>query len=454
MLEKFDINYVLLERHAEIAPQLGASLGLLPSGLRILEQLGCYNKIRDLAGDTYYRTRMRLFSGKTWVDPKTTTFSETLEERIGYPQIFIDRQMVIQVLFDSLRYKNRVLTNKRVNHVEHGENKVYVHTQDGFVYSGDIVVGADGIHSTIRQEMWRIAHEAKSGLFQADPLSDLQCESRCIFGISKRPPGLPELPQQINAFFTDCNYMIISAPGDRYYWFLFTEVDKVYGKDIPRYTEEDERRLAEEHFRDQLTETTTFEDLYTNRLQTSLVSIEDHVFPRWYYRRIITMGDAAHKLHPISAQGGNSALETAAVLVNTLLPVLKAKDSKDLPTESDIDTIFAKVQAKRFKRAVDALNQGRQTNKASIKETFFSKIFVDYFFPLFGQKLIFHLIIKNTMSSSYIDSLPIPARYTKAIARHQKHDPKRGWVIWILMSVGAGALVAFMHLTKEEPKTL
>lgn len=40
MLEKFNIDYVILEAYPNVAPQLGASIGLLPSGLRILDQLG------------------------------------------------------------------------------------------------------------------------------------------------------------------------------------------------------------------------------------------------------------------------------------------------------------------------------------------------------------------------------------------------------------------------------
>lgn len=83
MLEHFGIDYLLLEAHSTVAPQLGASLGLLPSGLRILDQLGCYEKIRKLAGNTYYNARMRLFSGEPWIDTKETTFSEKLEERYG-----------------------------------------------------------------------------------------------------------------------------------------------------------------------------------------------------------------------------------------------------------------------------------------------------------------------------------------------------------------------------------
>ncbi|CRK16904.1 FAD-dependent monooxygenase asqG like protein [Verticillium longisporum] len=83
MLEKFDIEFVLLEGHSFIVPQLGASLGLLPSGLRILDQLGCYEKIKELSGNTYYSASMRLFSGETWVDKEPVTFSEKLEDRQG-----------------------------------------------------------------------------------------------------------------------------------------------------------------------------------------------------------------------------------------------------------------------------------------------------------------------------------------------------------------------------------
>jgi 2-polyprenyl-6-methoxyphenol hydroxylase-like FAD-dependent oxidoreductase len=81
MLEQFGIDYILLEGHATIAPQLGASLGLLPSGLRILDQLGVYDKIRAIVGDMYYTSRVRLFSGRSWIDKKPTTISEELEDR-------------------------------------------------------------------------------------------------------------------------------------------------------------------------------------------------------------------------------------------------------------------------------------------------------------------------------------------------------------------------------------
>jgi 2-polyprenyl-6-methoxyphenol hydroxylase-like FAD-dependent oxidoreductase len=48
MLQLYDIDFVVLESYADIAPQVGASIGLLPHGNRILDQLGLYQKILDL----------------------------------------------------------------------------------------------------------------------------------------------------------------------------------------------------------------------------------------------------------------------------------------------------------------------------------------------------------------------------------------------------------------------
>ena len=51
MLEQFDLDYILLEAHSEIAPPVGASIGMFPNGLRILDQIGCYEPIREIFGD-------------------------------------------------------------------------------------------------------------------------------------------------------------------------------------------------------------------------------------------------------------------------------------------------------------------------------------------------------------------------------------------------------------------
>jgi FAD dependent monooxygenase len=47
-LDRAQIDYVILERRAEVAPQEGASLGIMPNGARILQQLGLYSKLEEL----------------------------------------------------------------------------------------------------------------------------------------------------------------------------------------------------------------------------------------------------------------------------------------------------------------------------------------------------------------------------------------------------------------------
>jgi 2-polyprenyl-6-methoxyphenol hydroxylase-like FAD-dependent oxidoreductase len=49
MLERYGIDYELLEKHATIAPQLGASIAIVAHGSRILEQLGCWDTIEAMS---------------------------------------------------------------------------------------------------------------------------------------------------------------------------------------------------------------------------------------------------------------------------------------------------------------------------------------------------------------------------------------------------------------------
>lgn len=49
MLQANNIDYVVLEAYPDIAPQVGASIGLLPHGNRILDQLGMFDRLMTLS---------------------------------------------------------------------------------------------------------------------------------------------------------------------------------------------------------------------------------------------------------------------------------------------------------------------------------------------------------------------------------------------------------------------
>lgn len=49
ILEQSGISYVLWEARDEIAPQEGAGIGLMPNGLRILDQIGLIRDVEEYA---------------------------------------------------------------------------------------------------------------------------------------------------------------------------------------------------------------------------------------------------------------------------------------------------------------------------------------------------------------------------------------------------------------------
>ncbi|KAL6918696.1 hypothetical protein FSST1_002722 [Fusarium sambucinum] len=408
MLERFGIDYVLLEAYPHIAPQVGASIGILPNGFRILDQLGCYEPILDIAGECRYTLgSVRGPDGLPLTASSETSLSVHFEKRTGYPSIFIDRQMLLQVLYSNIKHKDRILPNKRVTRVEFIANGARVHTKDGSTFDGDIVVGADGIHSKVRDEMWRLGKEQSPGYFPVDETSRVPVSTRCIFGISNRPPNYGSRSQQ-GVRGLGHSYLVIAAPMDRTYWFLFDGLpDTEYGKGISKYSKVDEEGLVKAHRDDPITEDMTFGELYDRKIMSTLVPLEEYVFDKWHYKRIITIGDSAHKIDPASGQGGNGAIEAAALLVNSLVQHLKT--CRQGLSETQIETAFANVHTLRYERSRNLVAQAHLLQKISSQRMPFASLFA-YLLPLFGPTAFADVVVPVCSAAPRIEGIPLPNR--------------------------------------------
>lgn len=86
--------------------------------------------------------------------------------------IFLERRMVIDVLYRHIRQKDKVLTSRRVVGFQADEGGVAVECQDGSVHRGSILVGADGIRSTVGRLMSQRGGGSKKGkfVFRTHPL--------------------------------------------------------------------------------------------------------------------------------------------------------------------------------------------------------------------------------------------------------------------------------------------
>lgn len=88
----------------------------------------------------------------------------SLQFSLKYPIVSLDRKKVLEVLYHSYPDKSKIITNTTVLEVQLSSENVRVITKDGKIYAGDLVVGADGVHSRIRSEMWRLADKLQPGL--------------------------------------------------------------------------------------------------------------------------------------------------------------------------------------------------------------------------------------------------------------------------------------------------
>ena len=80
---------------------------------------------------------------------------------------FLDRRQLIQTLYTKLKDKSRVHTSTEIVKIKMTDSGVVIEAKDGSTHSGSIVVGADGVHSQVREEIWRIAGSEKPGYISA-----------------------------------------------------------------------------------------------------------------------------------------------------------------------------------------------------------------------------------------------------------------------------------------------
>ncbi|KFA45737.1 hypothetical protein S40293_09453 [Stachybotrys chartarum IBT 40293] len=401
MFQQFGIDYILLESHNQIAPAVGASIGLMPNGLLILDQLGHYETIQSLAQSGCIKnSHFRSKDGKSFIHN---------ENMLGKLE---KRQWLLQMLYDQVQSKDRIQLNSRVNTIELHNDSVSVQTTDGKSFVGDILVGADGVHSTVRNEMHRLAAETEPSYFPAHEEDLVPCYYQCSFGIAKDVEQWPHGEQCITLGYGK-SFLIVSGPEGRCYWFLFVKLPETkYGKDIPRYSMEDEAEFVKQYQDLHITEDLTFGQLFSRRLSSTLTPLHEVVYQKWYYKRVVTVGDAAHKPNPIGGQGGNGAMETCAALLNIIVNVKKNRnDSLDGLSGQEIESILRQMQQARMQRAKNIVSESRHIQSLFAYENpLLSKLLLEVVSPFQADDLMLDIVGEKCLGTMHIKHLPVPRR--------------------------------------------
>ncbi|KAH7028242.1 FAD binding domain-containing protein [Macrophomina phaseolina] len=345
-LHKIGIDYTVLEKRKQIAPQEGASIGILPNGARILDQLGLYDAIEKTTAplgvsQIYFPDGFHF----------TSSYPKKMHDRFGYPIAFMERRRLLEILYSALPDKSKVEVDKTVSGIEKHPKKygvVEVRTHDGDVYEGNLVVGADGVHSKARAEMWRLTSALQPNKISEEK-NNMTVEYTCIFGISSAIPGLAP-GEQVMCVYNGWTLVVIPSTQDQTFWFIVRKLDRKYQYgSAPRLTSEDAVEQCSKLGSVPILNDVRFSDVWQRRTTFNASVMEESVFPTWSCGRLVCIGDSIHKMTINLGQGANCAIEDVAVLSNLLHNALKGNMEQEL-SDQEIEALLQRFNKTHLPR--------------------------------------------------------------------------------------------------------
>ena len=288
-----------LFEQAEAFRQVGAGLQVSNNATRVLRTLGLGDA---LARVTYYPEGRDYRAWDTADRLYYTPLGERAEARFGAPYYTAHRADLLDVLLGGLGREGFRL-GSRIERFEQDADRVTVTLADGSTATGDILIGADGIHSTVRGQMFGkelpryTGNVAWRGLVPAERVAHLDVAD--VTGVWMGPNR--SIVQYYVAAGRTFNWIGISRSEQpaREFW------------------------LAEGRVEDALAEYSGWHDTIRTIIKETPKLLRQALYdreplPDWQIGRVVLLGDAAHPMMPFYAQGAAQSIEDAYVLAGCL----------------------------------------------------------------------------------------------------------------------------------------
>ncbi len=325
-LQKAGYKPVVFEAAATLKP-VGAGLGLAANAIKALDKLGVKNKAVE---------KGKVLSSFTIKDEKGRTITHTdslkISREYGLDNFTIHRAALHEVLLAEIP-EVQLYTGKKCVDIIARENSVRLLFKDGSRVDADYLIVADGIHSTVRQQLvpgsaprfagytcWRAVIDNHS--LKID-------NSYEIWGSKGRFGAVPLAGNQLYWFAT----VNSSANNPRFKNFRVTDLKAWFGE----YPPETGAILGQ-----------TSEDAL---IWNDIIDLKP--IPQYAFGNILLTGDAAHATTPNMGQGACQAIEDAAVLYDELLK------------GGELNSIFLRYEKRRLSRTHFITNQSARIGKVA-----------------------------------------------------------------------------------------
>jgi 2-polyprenyl-6-methoxyphenol hydroxylase-like FAD-dependent oxidoreductase len=326
-LAKAGVAVDLVEAEPGVAA-IGSGITLQGNALRELRALGVWEEVRA-KGYGFDSLGLRA------PDPAGTLLAEIPDARTGGPDLpatlGMPRPDLARILHDRAAATGaKIRFGLTITELRQGESHVEATFTDGSTGRYDLVVGADGIRSTIRR------------------LLGIELETRSTgMGIWRAFGPRPASVTRTDLFYGGPCYIAGYCP---------TGENSLYA-----YVVEDARDRSSLTPHQRLATMRELASAYHGPWDDILATLDDpsrvnytrfatHVLPApWHRGRVVLIGDAAHACPPTLAQGGAQALEDATVLSELLLGAETLDDA--------VWSAFTERRVARATAVVEASNQ-------------------------------------------------------------------------------------------------
>jgi salicylate hydroxylase/6-hydroxynicotinate 3-monooxygenase len=278
--------------------RIGAGIQMLPNSMKVLHGIGVAQKLRDFA----FAPRSHL--NRAWDSGEVTAELPMPEDRYGAPYLCMHRGDLHEALLSAVP-PGAVSLNKKLVDIERKKEKPVLKFADGTQATADFVVGADGVHSRVREIV----------LGPEKPLNRGRVAYRAVFPAARigRDLGLSRTKwwgadRHIVMYYTtrarDEVYFVTSQP-ERQDW--------VTPESWSAKGDVHELRAAFAGFHADVRATL---DACPDCHKWAI--LEREPLARWSDGHVVLLGDACHPMTPYMAQGAATSIEDAAILARCL----------------------------------------------------------------------------------------------------------------------------------------
>ena len=333
MLHQRGIGCTVLEAAAEVKP-LGVGINTLPHAIRELAALDLLPALDGVAIRTRELRYLNRFGQEIWQEPRGIWAGHEV------PQFSIHRGHLHQVLWRAAEARlpaGALLRNARLQGFTQSAAGVSAHLADGRSLSGDVLIGADGIHSVIRTalhpddggirwngiQMWRGAVEWPA--FEGG-------DTMIVAGDMKEKLVLYPIGAGSSAETRLTNWVVCAQIGD-------ASKPPPRREDWSRPGQLDEVLAHVARFRIPFLDVAALVRATPEFWEYPMCDRDP--LPFWTQGRVTLLGDAAHPMYPVGSNGASQAVLDARCLADLLASqapeaALAAYAAERLPKTAEI----------------------------------------------------------------------------------------------------------------------